>query len=403
MPSSPPGDAAGSPAGSTGAGDCARCGKPSTSSEGLGGARPSRRHQRARFGAGRRPRRQVVRPGAFRRMVQEWSCSAAPIHDPPRPVGCWASSTSLAATYRHPVRPWRGPVGSRRRRTPSCAPRRRPHPGAARSPRLTTLDSGAAVARRRRGRRAPLSPRHARSSSLLQAYPEGLTEQLAMMLADDEAGCGDRARRDLAVAPDARRRRRVTAYHRLTVDVSDVDEVRRRIEGARSSPRSGSWGAAACSPNRVRRASSCSTNSSSTSVHAWSPAVMRAALDAWCRPPLGRRPHGVGPTRRRPPRARQSRPGHGDARVSWIGPGTTARSRDPSPPTSRWPSTTSATSPAPCAPGRLDLRDRRNTVAYHFHGAARRRRADHPVELPDPDGRLEARARRSPPRATASC
>ena len=34
--------------------------------------------------------------------------------------------------------------------------------------------------------------------------------------------------------------------------------------------------------------------------------------------------------------------------------------------------------------------------------AARRRRPDHPLELPAPDGLLEARARRSPP-ATAWC
>jgi NAD-dependent aldehyde dehydrogenases len=32
-----------------------------------------------------------------------------------------------------------------------------------------------------------------------------------------------------------------------------------------------------------------------------------------------------------------------------------------------------------------------HTVAYHFHEPARRRRSDHPVELPAADGRLEAR------------
>ena len=75
-------------------------------------------------------------------------------------------------------------------------------------------------------------------------------------------------------------------------------------------------------------------------------------------------------------------------------PGTTASpSARRSPPTCRWPSTTSATSPAASAPRRariaeIDEQHRRLPLPR----AARRRRPDHPVELPDPDGRVEARA-----------
>ena len=43
-----------------------------------------------------------------------------------------------------------------------------------------------------------------------------------------------------------------------------------------------------------------------------------------------------------------------------------------------------------------------DTVAYHYPRAARRRRPDHPVELPDPDGGAGSSRPRSPP-AIASC
>ena len=52
--------------------------------------------------------------------------------------------------------------------------------------------------------------------------------------------------------------------------------------------------------------------------------------------------------------------------------------------------------------GRLASRDRPRHRRLSFPRAARRRRPDHPVELPAADGGVEARARRSPP-ATASC
>ena len=44
-------------------------------------------------------------------------------------------------------------------------------------------------------------------------------------------------------------------------------------------------------------------------------------------------------------------------------------------------------------PGRLHRRDRRDHRRLPLPRAARRRRPDHPVELPHPDGHLEARAR----------
>ena len=46
----------------------------------------------------------------------------------------------------------------------------------------------------------------------------------------------------------------------------------------------------------------------------------------------------------------------------------------------------------PC-PGGVAVADRRGHRGLSLPRAARRRRADHPVELPDPDGRLETRAR----------
>ena len=77
----------------------------------------------------------------------------------------------------------------------------------------------------------------------------------------------------------------------------------------------------------------------------------------------------------------------------WPSRGTTAsRSARPSPPISRWRSTTSATSPPhPRAGGSLGEIDD-DTVAYHFHEPLGRGRPDHPVELPDPDGGVEAGA-----------
>ena len=57
-------------------------------------------------------------------------------------------------------------------------------------------------------------------------------------------------------------------------------------------------------------------------------------------------------------------------------------------------STTSATSPARCAAQEGSIsRDRRRHRRVPLPRAARRGRADHPVELPDPDGDLEAGAR----------
>ncbi len=76
-------------------------------------------------------------------------------------------------------------------------------------------------------------------------------------------------------------------------------------------------------------------------------------------------------------------------------PGTTAsrcarRSRRRS---SRWPSTTSATSRARVrAQEGSRRRDRRRHRRLPLPRAARRRRPDHPVELPDPDGGVEAGA-----------
>ncbi len=173
---------------------------------------------------------QVVGPEHFVGMVQKWSCSAAPIHDPltGRLLGVLditggdvaATPFALAA-----VRSVAAAVELELR-----APAVDLAPGAACSPRLATLDS-APRWRDADGTTRPLSPRHAEIILLLQAYPEGLTtEQLAMMLADDELGA-------VTVRVEISRLRRTlgdviaSRPYRLTVDVSsDVDEVRRRIE-----------------------------------------------------------------------------------------------------------------------------------------------------------------------------
>ena len=76
----------------------------------------------------------------------------------------------------------------------------------------------------------------------------------------------------------------------------------------------------------------------------------------------------------------------------WSRPGTTAsRSAKRLLPTCRWRSIISAISRA-CIRAEEGSRSEldHNTVGYH-QGAARRRRPDHPVELSDPDGDLEAR------------
>ena len=111
----------------------------------------------------------------------------------------------------------------------------------------------------------------------------------------------------------------------------------------------------------------------------------------------GRRPPGAGPRRReRADDPQQDRRPHGgeprDCSRS-PRPGTTAsRSARRWPPTCRWRSTTSATSPA-CirAQEGTRRRDRRGHRRLPLPRAARRRRPDHPVELPAPDGGLEAR------------
>ena len=79
-------------------------------------------------------------------------------------------------------------------------------------------------------------------------------------------------------------------------------------------------------------------------------------------------------------------------RSRWPSRGTTAsRSARPWPPTSRWRSTTSAISPAAIRAQEGSLfADRRGHRRLSLPRAARCRRPDHPVELPDPDGGLEA-------------
>ena len=144
--------------------------------------------------------------------------------------------------------------------------------------------------------------------------------------------------------------------------------------------------------HRVARGTAEDIEAALDAAHAAAPAWGRTSPGRALHHPRPRSPTASRPTSRRSPSPR---------------PGTTAsRSARPSPPTCRWPSTTSATSPACCAPRRaaiseIDEEHRRLPLPR----AARRGRPDHPVELPDPHGGVEARpgARRRQRRRAQAC
>jgi hypothetical protein len=58
--------------------------------------RGRRGHERDRHGARRRPRGQVFAAEHFNEVVQDWTCAAAPVHDP-ETGACSGSSTSPRA------------------------------------------------------------------------------------------------------------------------------------------------------------------------------------------------------------------------------------------------------------------------------------------------------------------
>ncbi|MGW6037027.1 GAF domain-containing protein [Gordonia terrae] len=184
---------------------------------------------------------QVVGPEHFAGPVQEWSCAAAPVHDPltghvigvidvtgGREVAApfaLAAVRSVVAAVERELRA--GAVDLGDPSTFDSAPRPQ---GAA---HLTVLGDGSG--RWHRVADGPgartLSRRHAEILVLLQAFPEGLnTEQLALKLAEDGLDPVtvraeiSRLRRDLGADVVASR------PYRLTLDItSDVDALRSRI------------------------------------------------------------------------------------------------------------------------------------------------------------------------------
>ncbi|MCG7634509.1 transcriptional regulator [Gordonia McavH-238-E] len=184
---------------------------------------------------------QVVGPEHFAGPVQEWSCAAAPVHDPltghvigvidvtgGREVAApfaLAAVRSVVAAVERELRAGAVDLGDPSTFDPAPRPQGAAH--------LTVLGDGSG--RWHRVADGPgartLSRRHAEILVLLQAFPEGLnTEQLALKLAEDGLDPVtvraeiSRLRRDLGADVVASR------PYRLTLDItSDVDTLRSRI------------------------------------------------------------------------------------------------------------------------------------------------------------------------------
>ncbi|KSU54927.1 MULTISPECIES: GAF domain-containing protein [unclassified Gordonia (in: high G+C Gram-positive bacteria)] len=184
---------------------------------------------------------QVVGPEHFAGPVQEWSCAAAPVHDPltghvigvidvtgGREVAApfaLAAVRSVVAAVERELR-----AGAVDLADPATF---HPSPGSRAAAHLAVLGDG--PGRWHRAADGPgartLSRRHAEILVLLQAFPEGLnTEQLALKLAEDGLDPVtvraeiSRLRRDLGADVVASR------PYRLTLDItSDVDDLRSRI------------------------------------------------------------------------------------------------------------------------------------------------------------------------------
>ncbi|AZG47291.1 Acetoin dehydrogenase operon transcriptional activator AcoR [Gordonia insulae] len=180
---------------------------------------------------------QIVGPEHFAGPVQEWSCVAAPVHDPStgHVIGVIDVTGGREVAAPFAMAAVRSVVAAVERELQSRAvdladPATFAAPGGA---RLTVL--GGTYRWRRDGDAGErtLSRRHAEILLLLQAYPEGLnTEQLAILLAEDGVDPVtvraeiSRLRRDLGTDVVESR------PYRLTVDlVSDVSEIRERVAG----------------------------------------------------------------------------------------------------------------------------------------------------------------------------
>ncbi|MEE3851679.1 GAF domain-containing protein [Gordonia sp. LSe1-13] len=178
---------------------------------------------------------QVVGPEHFAGPVQQWSCAAAPVHDPTtghvigvvdvtggREVAApfaLAAVRSVVAAVERELRSRAVDLGD-----PAT------FSGAA-DARLSVLGGSSYTWRRAGDSARGLSRRHAEILLLLEAYPEGLnTEQLALLLAEDGIDPVtvraeiSRLRRDLGTDVVASRPYRLTAQMS-----SDVSELRKQV------------------------------------------------------------------------------------------------------------------------------------------------------------------------------
>ncbi|SDU71861.1 GAF domain-containing protein [Gordonia westfalica] len=185
---------------------------------------------------------QIVGPEHFAGPVQEWSCAAAPVHDPftGHVIGVIDVTGGREVAAPFALAAVRSVVAAVERELQSSAVDLADpstfRPGVSRTSAayLTVLGDGPHRWRRTADATSArtVSPRHAEILVLLQAFPEGLnTEQLALKLAEEGLDPVSvraeisRLRRDLGADVLTSR------PYRLTLDISsDIEEIRTRIE-----------------------------------------------------------------------------------------------------------------------------------------------------------------------------
>ncbi|ATD69002.1 MULTISPECIES: GAF domain-containing protein [Gordonia] len=191
---------------------------------------------------------QIVGPEHFAGPVQEWSCAAAPVHDPftGHVIGVIDVTGGREVAAPFALAAVRSVVAAVERELQSSAVDLADpatfHAGLPRSSaaHLAVLGDGPHRWRRTADGASArtVSPRHAEILVLLQAFPEGLnTEQLALKLAEEGLDPVSvraeisRLRRDLGADVVASR------PYRLTLDISsDISDIRARIESGTDLP-----------------------------------------------------------------------------------------------------------------------------------------------------------------------
>ncbi|MCR8898417.1 transcriptional regulator [Gordonia sp. GONU] len=191
---------------------------------------------------------QIVGPEHFAGPVQEWSCAAAPVHDPftGHVIGVIDVTGGREVAAPFALAAVRSVVAAVERELQSSAvDLADPATFHAGLPRLSAAHLAVLGDGPHRWRRTAdgasartVSPRHAEILVLLQAFPEGLnTEQLALKLAEEGLDPVSvraeisRLRRDLGADVVASR------PYRLTLDISsDISDIRARIESGTDLP-----------------------------------------------------------------------------------------------------------------------------------------------------------------------